>query len=312
MRELITEQAFSEQFWYNALPVGTFFDPRYGRVDITKQLVEGIAKNFLSAPAYPPPVKFGHGDGAASPGVVKEAEARPEGLFIRVEVDDQTAADLKASKYRFMSAEYDPDYMEKTSGKRIGPVLQGVALTNQPAHPGVVPIALSDGKWEQKRKGDEIPMDEKLLKALQDQIAELTTKLSDLAKNNEEMKKQLETTKTLADTSAQEAARLRSEKRALEVKNLTEKWLSEGIPPAVVDKVRPVLLADGGITIRLGDGKDTSVGTLLEGVFADMPRVKLDAKGDPNAKGDDARMSAIKLGDEIAARANRHAAGAKK
>ena len=54
-------------FVYNILPVGRFHHRGYGEMEITSKLVKEIAANFGKYPAYPVPVKLGHGDGAGEP-----------------------------------------------------------------------------------------------------------------------------------------------------------------------------------------------------------------------------------------------------
>ncbi|MBQ3447765.1 MAG: hypothetical protein IJG37_08995 [Synergistaceae bacterium] len=54
------------RFIYNLLPVGEFYDKRYGRVSKTPEKVHQMAENFGKCPAYEVPVKLGHSDGAKS------------------------------------------------------------------------------------------------------------------------------------------------------------------------------------------------------------------------------------------------------
>ena len=39
-----------------------------------------------------------------------------------------------------MSAEFEDDYLNKETGEKVGPVLLGAALVNQPANPFVQPL----------------------------------------------------------------------------------------------------------------------------------------------------------------------------
>ncbi|MDD4837499.1 MAG: phage protease [Dethiosulfovibrio sp.] len=299
MPELITTQAVSlaEELWYNALPIGKFYDHRYGEINITPELVTGLAANMGKAPSYPPPVKIGHGDGAPSPGVVKEAVAKADGLYLRMEVDDKAAKEIKDGRYRYMSAEYSPDYLDKITGKKIGAALLGVALVNQPAHPGVKPLFLSDsGSWTQEKEPEKggKDMDPEKLKELEAKIAALESEKKELADKAEEAKK-------LADGAVEEATKLKRERHEAEVKAFCDGWAAKGVPPVVVDKIKPVLLADGGGVIKLSDAKETDIKTLLGDIFEAIPKVSLRALGDPTAE---KQIDSIKLGDDIAACAN--------
>ena len=305
-RELTTIQAFGEELWYNALPIGKFHDPRYGTVNVTPTLVKKLAGNMGKAPSYTPPVKLGHGDGAPSPGVIKEAVAKPDGLHLRLEVDDEAAGQIKAGRYRYMSAEFHPDYQDRTTGEKIGATLLGVALVNQPAHPGVVPIALSDtGEWVQEQEEEQVQEPESSKEEDSMTVEELKAQIEALETEKKELADRVEASTKLADQSAEEAAKLRKQAHEAGVKAFCDGWSQKGIPPVVLDKVRPVLLAEGGGVIKLSDDQETSVKTLLGEIFEAIPKVNLRTLGDPQAQNNTEAEKAVKLGDDIAARANR-------
>ena len=73
------------RFIYNLLPVGRFFDKRYGEIWVDGEMLQKMEANFGKYPAYEVPVKIGHGDGALSPGKVIAISAKPEGLEITLE-----------------------------------------------------------------------------------------------------------------------------------------------------------------------------------------------------------------------------------
>ncbi|NCC95669.1 MAG: hypothetical protein EOM02_02405 [Synergistales bacterium] len=299
MPELITTQgvSLSEELWYNALPIGKFYDHRYGEINITPELVTGLAANMGKAPSYPPPVKIGHGDGAPSPGVVKEAVAKADGLYLRMEVDDKAAKEIKDGRYRYMSAEYSPDYLDKITGKKIGAALLGVALVNQPAHPGVKPLFLSDsGSWTQDKEPEKggKDMDPEKLKELEAKIAALESEKKELADKAEEAKK-------LADGAVEEATKLKRERHEAEIKAFCDEWTAKGVPPVVVDKIKPVLLADGGGVIKLSDDKETDLKAVFNDILEGMPKVALRTFGDPTGTRE---PDSAKRANSIAASAN--------
>lgn len=55
-----------------------------------------------------------------------------KGLYATVLVDEDTDRAIAEQKLRGVSAGFDPDYLDKESGRRIGPVLKHIALTNVP------------------------------------------------------------------------------------------------------------------------------------------------------------------------------------
>ena len=271
MREILTEAVqLGEDFWYNALPVGKFHDPRYGKVSITPTLVKKLAASFGKATSYPLPVKLGHGDGAPSPGTIKAVKAESDGLHIQFDLDDEAAKDVRERRYRFMSAEYAPDYTDKGTGEKIGPALLGVALVNQPAHPGVLPIAFSDGEWKQENKGGS-EVDESKLKELETKLAEMEAERVKLSEERDELRK-------MAEDAAAEAARMKEERRVAEVEAFCEGYVSKGVPPSVVNKIKPVLLSEASV-IKLADGAETSLIRVFGEVLDEMPKVSLAAKG---------------------------------
>ena len=133
------------RFVYNLLPVGKFYDKRYGEIYVNDQLLQQMEANFGKYPAYKVPVKIGHGDGAPSPGEVIGIQAKPEGLEITMTVDQDTSEAILKKQYRFMSAEYDDNYIDKETGAPVGAVLLGAALVNQPANPYMEPLKFVDG-----------------------------------------------------------------------------------------------------------------------------------------------------------------------
>lgn len=307
MKDILTRQLhLGDGFWYNALPIGKFHDPRYGVIQVTPKLIESLAGNFGKVPAYKPPVKFGHGDGASSPGIIAEVEARKDGLWIRTDFqDDDAVKELKKGNFRYMSAEYVPDYMDKGTGKGLGPALLGIALTNQPAHPGVKPIVFSEAEgWTQNNKEFEeeekkkMDMEAKLAEAMAQltaekaKVAEFTTKLSEVGKEVEGLKTQLTTSQATIEEMNQA-------KHEAEVQAFCDKQIAAGIPPAIVDKVKPVLMAAQS-TIKLSDKEETNLQVLFGEVFDGMAKVQLGANGKLGAEGD----KEILMADDIANCAN--------
>lgn len=302
MFDLLTQLEFGEGFWYNALPIGKFHDPRYGVIRITPKLVKDLAGNFGKVPAYEPPVKLGHGDGASSPGVIKKVEARADGLWIQTDFQDAATLEaVKGKQYRYMSAEYTADYMDKATGKSAGPALLGVALTNQPAHPGVKPITFSDGHYQQEPTEPTKPTEEEKQKMdeLERKLAEMTTKMTELSQKFGDMEKENTTLKTqLADAQAN-AAKIEQEKHVQAVQAFCDKQIAAGIPPAVIEKIKPVMLATTA-AIKLSDKEEKSLQDIFGEMFADMSKVELGFKGgfaNPNDK-------AVMMADDIAAYAN--------
>ena len=146
----VTELADTKkEFWHNILPIGEFYDLRYGKVKITKELVQELAENFKKGiPHYKPPVNISHEDIHGKYGDIVDVEAREDGLWAKIVLTDEGYKLVEAKKFEYLSAEFTEHYTEKETGEDVGAVLIGVALTNRPAHPKMQPIKLSEKLYE--------------------------------------------------------------------------------------------------------------------------------------------------------------------
>lgn len=136
---------YTKEFWHNILPVGAFYDPRYGKVKITYEMVRKMAENFKKGiPHYKPPINISHEDVHGKFGNIVEVEAREDGLWARIALTQDGTKLLEAKRFEYLSAEFTEHYINKETGEDVGPVLLGVALTNRPAHPKMNPIKLSE------------------------------------------------------------------------------------------------------------------------------------------------------------------------
>lgn len=313
------------RFIYNLLPVGEFYDKRYGRVSITPAKVQQMADNFGKCPAYEVPVKLGHSDGAKSPGKVIAVAAKPEGLEITMLVDGETAQAINDKQYRYMSAEYDEDYHDKKTGEKVGAVLLGAALVNQPAHPYVAPLKLADDVTPETPP-ETIPEKEKKgmkeVERLEEQARDLRAQLEALEARKSQLEAELktareesaDTAKKMADLEAQNKSLLEERERAenarneAEVKVFCDKWTGKGIPPVVLEKVKPLLLAKQSRTIKLSDDAKDETPTLkfFDELFEGMPKMPMTQLG--NSEAPSVELSdvekAIERGKAIAASVN--------
>ena len=305
------------RFVYNLLPMGKFYDKRYGEIFVDDKLIRQMEDNFGKYPAYKVPVKLGHGDGAPSPGEVIGIQAKPEGLEITMTVDKETSEAIQKRQYRFMSAEYDESYIDKGTGKPVGAVLLGAALVNQPANPYMEPLKLVDdiepklprnnpdgeqGSEEQNSDRRNEEMDKEAMELLKKQLSDTEARekkaRDELATNAEAQKaKEAELQEKAAQAQAQideaqkkiaelEAANLalcaekeqaEAAQNEAEVKTFCDKWAGRGIPPATLEKVRPLLMSRAGRIIRLSDDAKDDVPSLkfFDELFEGLPKVPL-------------------------------------
>lgn len=124
---------------------GSFTDPRYGRFEITRDMLLGMVKNF-KANAYGQDifidVNHEPGNGAAG----KVVNLSVEGNRLRAVVD-WTPKGIKAihdDGFQYLSAEYSENFTDNEAGQQHGPVLLGAALTVRPVIKYLDPVRLSE------------------------------------------------------------------------------------------------------------------------------------------------------------------------
>lgn len=150
----LTSTNFSENEntgWVHALPIGTYQHPVFGQMAITAEKIRAFADSVKTKiRGIDPSINYMHGvnggDGEAA-GWVKDAEARPDGLWLFVEWVAEAAEKIKAKKFRYFSAEYQ-DKWTNAEGKSFKDVFFGGALTNRPYMKNLLPINLSEASVE--------------------------------------------------------------------------------------------------------------------------------------------------------------------
>ena len=312
------------QFVYNLLPIGRFYDKRYGEITVSDKMLKRMETNFGKYPSYEVPVKIGHDDGALSPGKVISVEAKPEGLIINMVVDQDTSEAILKEQYRYMSAEFDENYQDKETGRFVGAVLLGAALVNQPANPYMEPLKLVDDinpkggnnnmeLEELQKKLSEAEVQTQLLREKLDEktkrLAEVSSRAElaeenmkatqkeaeDNAKKLAEAEEKIRTAAEEAEATAKKLSDLEAENKVLietreqaenakneaEVKAFADKWTSQGIPPVVMEKVKPLLLNKETKIIKLSDKDGDTVPSLkfFDDLFTDLPKMPMQQIG---------------------------------
>ena len=299
------------RFIYNLLPVGEFYDKRYGRVSITPDKIKQMADNFGKCPAYEVPVKIGHSDGAKSPGKVIGVQAKDSGLEITMLVDDETAQAINDKQYRYMSAEFDEDYHDKKTGEKVGAVLLGAALVNQPAHPYVAPLVLADDINPKKSESENQVINSERKDENMSELDDLRTQKAQLEAEMKTLREQSEANaKKLSDIEAQNKALLEEKERAeiaaneAEVKAFCEKYTAQGVPPVLIEKIKPVLLSKQSRIIKLSDdpNDDTPSLKFFGEFFEAMPKIpmtQISSSDAPKVELSDVRERAKAIADSI-------------
>lgn len=136
----------SEGKWVHALPVGSFQHPVHGTVTLTLDRIKRFAQNVKEGVrGIDPYVNYDHREKSGeAAGWVKDADARPDGLWLFVEWTKEAARKLSDREYRYWSTEFIDKWKDPHNGKEYEDVIIGGALTNVPFLKNLVPVNLSE------------------------------------------------------------------------------------------------------------------------------------------------------------------------
>jgi len=124
---------------------GVFTDPRYGRFEISKDMLLSMVKNFKEG-TYGQDifldVDHKPGNGAAA----KIINLSVEGNRLRAEVEwtPYGIDAIKTKGYQYLSADYSENYTDNEAGQEHGPLLFGAGLTVRPVIKNLDPVRLSE------------------------------------------------------------------------------------------------------------------------------------------------------------------------
>lgn len=151
------------------LRVGKFQHPQYGELNITKEHLSAMVKNFSeNVRKIDLAVDYSHNNDAEAAGWLKKVYLSDDGTELWADVDwtDEAKKCLSDKKFRYISSEFSLEYKDNESLKNFGPTLLGAGLTNRPFVKGMEPVVELS---EDKGAGN---MDE-LLKAIQEMSSKL-------------------------------------------------------------------------------------------------------------------------------------------
>lgn len=131
--------------WIHAMRPGTYEHPLKGVISFTEERIQRFALNVKNrVRGIDPDIDFDHKEKTnEAAGWVKDAEARPDGLWLLVEWTEDGFAALKKRAYRYFSPEYWDEWTD-AQGQTFKDVLGGGGLTNRPFLKDLTPINLSE------------------------------------------------------------------------------------------------------------------------------------------------------------------------
>ena len=168
--------------------VGTFHDDRYGKIEITKEKLAEMVKNFQEGVrGVDIALDFAHESEGQSAGWFKALELREEGtqLWGEVEYTEPGKKAVEGKVYRYVSPEFNLSYKDNETLKKFGAVLLGAGLTNRPVIKGMSPtISLRELTNKEIEEMDDV-------KKLTEQVNKLTLKFEEQEKEKMALEEKL-------------------------------------------------------------------------------------------------------------------------
>lgn len=296
--------------------LGRWKHPKYGVVEGTQQMFDQMKANFKrQVLGRQPFVRIGHdtdgkgtfGDAPAE-AWIKDVVQESDYLYaIADTTNDEVAKAVREKRYRFASAEYDPNYADKETGLNVGALLSAVALTNEPfltRLPEAVVLADETEKiyldYEEVTKvGQEKLLEENnsLLKKLTDTLTGFVDKFKPgqsggLSDDEKKKLAELDNTKTKLTAAEAKLTAVEAEQAKTKlslwtasVESRIKDLVAKGIPPAMCEQARVILMANPAYEttmIKLADGKEISMADQVFATLEALPqehRIKMGQLG---------------------------------
>lgn len=300
--------------------LGEWVHPLYGKLKITQQTFDQLLANFKgNVLGRPPFIRIGHDKSSNQTFGYAPAEGwvtglKQEGNVLYAEVEPttpQAEENIRTKRYRFSSAEYTPDGVDRETGKKVGALLSAIALTNEPFltklpeatlladTPDMFYLDFSDAKEEPTMPNND-PETKTVLQELSEGIKRLlgmqqappvtvTSSVSvdpNVAAQITSMQEQLQKfsgVETQLQTLAEENKALKAQvgvetgaRRLAEVEKTAADMVAQGIPPVQVDAWKVLALSEAGqVTLKLSDAegktKDVSQADAMRDMLLALP-----------------------------------------
>lgn len=143
------EGALPDDGWYHIAPIGEFAVTSGGKR--VMQVIDDKAVQAMAGQSIPGDtpllVDYEHfsydpEQSSEAAGWIRELQARPDGLYARIEWTDTGSVAVTNKRYLFVSPVWYPDECEQIAGGKIRPLrLDSIALTNKPNLRGMRPLS---------------------------------------------------------------------------------------------------------------------------------------------------------------------------
>lgn len=160
------------------LRVGTFFDPRYGELKITPEILAELKANHdARVRGVDIAIDYSHEAEKVAAGWIKEVFLSADGMELWAKVDWTRNGQkvLGDKEFRYLSAEFTLDYQDNESLQKHGPTLLGAGLTNRPVIKGMAPVVELHELTHEGMKMKELEAAKEEIKKLSEQVQTLQT-----------------------------------------------------------------------------------------------------------------------------------------
>jgi chaperonin cofactor prefoldin len=252
------------------------------------------------------------GEELPSLGVIDRLYHDGKSLFADIKNVPSKLKNVFGEMYRFISPEISKNF--RGTGKKL---LTAIALTNNPSQKHIAHVHLTDEgcAFSGIILSEEDAMSEINENAVESIVEKVSAKISGLFKKDEpvalsdnteiiaEMKKEIETLKAKIgekesdqESLSEKLLKMAEETRAKTAEAIGREAIAEGVPPVVVNALKPLLMSEAvESTVKLSEG-ETTVSQLIQDVFKNYPnKVKLSDSSHTSIQepGDDVKLSEI-------------------
>ncbi|HWP96418.1 MAG TPA: phage protease [Syntrophomonadaceae bacterium] len=309
--------------------LGKWKHPQYGNLEGTQEkfdsIIENFHKNVLGRPPY---IRLGHtkdnaptfGDAPAEAWVYDVVQEGPVLFALAHPTGDEIVSAIREKRFRFASPEYQENYTNKESGMKAGPTLMAIGLTNEPfltRLPDTVALAEHPDEVYLDYEEEVTRVDDTLVKKFSEVLNSFIEKLKtavpgtsgltmdERAKLNEvdALKTQLAQSQEQMKLAEGRISAAENAAWSAQVESRLADLVAKGIPPAMCEPVKAVLLANpaaASTMIKLADNKEISLAEQLYASLEALPeehRIKLVQMGRQEAPADSPE-AIKKLADE--------------
>ena len=220
---------------------GKFTHPFFEDFEITEDMFKSFKKNFnKKVKKVDIAVDFSHRSGDEAAGWITKVILRENNteLWIAVEWTEAARHKIKDREFRYMSADFNTNFIDNETGKDFGPTLNGAALTNRPFIKDMQALLSDLDIDEEKRQAIKEILNEKPEE--ESQMSKMTPEESKeyIATLSDEEKKEMGLIKEV--TLSDDESKAKAEKLAKENKELSEKLATEK-----KDREFSTMLSDG-------------------------------------------------------------------